>query len=79
MTTTMLTKPSYLSGGLNGLLVLIAVILIIKNWNELKSLDSYKMIILIILLSLAVGIHSLVHSNLETAYKWNPLETGKFI
>ena len=75
----MLTKPSYLSGGLNGLILLFAVILIIKKWEDVKSLDSYKMIILIILLSIAVGIHSLVHSNLEAAYKWNPLETGKII
>jgi len=74
---SMLTKPSYLSGGLNGLLILAAVVLIIKKWDDIKVLDSYRLIMLLTVLSIAIGIHSLVHSNLEVAYKWNPLETGK--
>jgi hypothetical protein len=74
---SMLTKPSYLAGGLNGLLILFLIVLIVKKWDEIKALDSYRMIMLITVLSIALGIHSIVHSNLEAAYKWNPLETGK--
>lgn len=74
---SMLTKPSYLAGGLNGLLILFLIVLIVKKWDEIKVLDSYRMIMLITVLSIALGIHSIVHSNLEAAYKWNPLETGK--
>jgi hypothetical protein len=75
----MLSKPSFLAGGLNGLFMLIAFILIIKNWSELKSLDSYLLIILIVFISIAFGIHSLVHLGLESVYKWNPIETKQLI
>ncbi len=75
----MLTKPSFLAGGLNGLFILVAFLLIIKNWSELKSLDSYRLIVLIVFISIAFGIHSLVHLGLESAYKWNPIETKQLI
>ncbi len=75
----MLTKPSFLAGGLNGLFILVAFLLIIKNWSELKSLDSYRLIVLIVFISIAFGIHSLVHLGLESVYKWNPIETKKLI
>lgn len=75
----MLTKPSYITGGISGFFMLFALILIIKNWSQIKSLDSYRLIILIVFISIAFGIHSLVHLGLESVYKWNPIETKQLI
>jgi len=76
---SMITKQSFLAGGLNGIFMLIAFILIIKNWSELKSLESYRLIILIVFISIAFGIHSLFHLGLENIYKWNPFETKQML
>ena len=68
------TKPSFYALILNGLLILIIVILIRKNYRRLKTEDSYKIILLIILFNILIGVHGLLHISLERTYNYNPLE-----
>lgn len=63
--------PSFYAHIINGLLLLIAIILLFKNYSIIKNIDSYKIIILILLFSLSIGIHGLSHSLLEKNYNYN--------
>jgi len=55
---------------LNGILLFAAVVLILVYPPKL---DTFKLIVLMILLSIAAGIHGLSHLGLEWAYGYNPL------
>lgn len=57
----------------NGILVFAAVIYLYCNYNTIKSVDYYKKLVLIILFSIAIGIHSLSHLGLEYFYNFNPI------
>ena len=65
--------PSFYAHALNGILILFAFLLVLLNMNELKKLKSSKILIIILLFSIGVGIHSLTHLGLERAYGFNPL------
>ena len=69
------TLPSVYAHAFNGLLMLLAIIILYRNYAEIKRLDSYKRLILTLLFSLAVGIHGLSHLGLETAYGVNVYRT----
>ena len=75
----MLKIPSFYAGFMNGLFMLIILFIIIKKFNEIKTYDTYRQLILLIGLGILVGIHALIHLGMENIYKWNPLETGKFL
>jgi hypothetical protein len=63
--------PSFYAHIINGLLILTALILLFRNYNNIIKLDSYKFIILILIFSLAIGIHGISHSLLEKNYNYN--------
>lgn len=63
-------KPSVLAHMLNGILLFAAVVLILVYPPKL---DTFKLIVLMILLSIAAGIHGLSHLGLEAVYGYNPL------
>lgn len=65
--------PSFYAHIINGLLILISLILLFRNYNNIIKLDSYKFIILILVFSLAIGIHGISHSLLEKNYNYNLL------
>lgn len=65
--------PSFYSHLLNGLLFLFASIFLYLHFNSIKKIDSYKEIILILLFSIAIGIHGLGHLGLEYIYNFNPI------
>ena len=58
---------------LNGGLLFAAVILVALNYRVIRSLPVLQMITLILILSIAVGVHGLSHAGLESAYGYNPL------
>lgn len=64
----MILIPSFYAHAFNGLLLLVALICFFKNYNYIIHLDKYKLIILILLFSIAVGIHGLSHLGLEKGY-----------
>jgi len=65
--------PSFYAHIVNGILLLIAFIILYKNYSVISNLDSYKLIILILLFSFGIGIHGLLHLGLEQNYNYNPL------
>lgn len=72
----MITKPSFISLALNGILILFVLVLFFQNYNEYTQ-NHTQFLVVIILLSIMLGIHGLLHLGLEQAYNYNPLETGK--
>ena len=70
----LLALPSFYAHAINGILLLVAIILLFKNYSSIKNVDNYKIISLILLFSLAAGVHGLSHLGLERIYGYNPLQ-----
>jgi len=51
---------------------MISLILFVKNYKEIVS-DSYKLLIIILIFSLAIGVHGLSHAIMEIFHEFNPL------
>lgn len=68
--------PSVYAHILNGVLLFIALIIIFTNYSKLLKYEgnSCKLVYLILLLSIAVGIHGISHLGLESIYGYNPLQ-----
>jgi hypothetical protein len=71
-------SPSFYAHIVNGILLLAAIIVFIKNYKKLVSLESYKFIKLVLFLSIAAGVHGLSHLGLESVYNYNPLTIFDF-
>ena len=69
---------SVMSHMLNGGLLFAAVILAALNYSIIRRLPVLQMITLILILSIAVGVHGLSHARLERAYGYNPLKIFGF-
>jgi hypothetical protein len=65
--------PSFYAHIINGVFLLIALILIYNKFPKIISLDPYKLIVIILLLSIGVGVHGISHLGLEKGYDYNPL------
>jgi hypothetical protein len=70
----MIFAPSIGAHVLNGLLMLLALILTVINYSKLQALDSFRLIGIVLLFSIAVGIHGLSHLGLEAKYGLNPFD-----
>lgn len=57
---------------LNGLLMLAAVVVAYMNYRVLSRLDPYKKVMILLVFSVAIGIHALSHLGLESVYGLNP-------
>jgi hypothetical protein len=55
-----------------GLLLLIIVVIFANNYSQFLKLNYYQQIALLSLLSLAIGVHSILHLGAETVYGFNP-------
>lgn len=55
-----------------GLLLLSILIIFVKNYGQFLKLNYYQQIALLSLLTLAIGIHSLLHLGSEVFYGFNP-------
>jgi hypothetical protein len=69
----MILLPSFYAHVINGILLLVAFILLLQNYRTIK-LDKYRLILLVLLFSIATGVHSLSHLGLEKTYGYNPLQ-----
>jgi hypothetical protein len=69
----MILLPSLYAHVINGILLLVAFILLCQNYRSIK-LDKYRLILLVLLFSIATGIHGLSHLGLEKSYGYNPLQ-----
>ena len=66
---SMYQVPSVYAHILNGLLLFAGVVYLFVS----RSRDSYQILVLILLFSMAVGIHGISHMGLEYLYGYNPL------
>lgn len=55
-----------------GLLLLIIVVIFANNYSQFLKLNYYQQIALLSLLTLAIGVHSILHLGAETIYGFNP-------
>lgn len=69
----MMKIPSFYAHVLNGTLTLIAVILVLANLNTIKNMGTFNMLVIVLLLAIAIGIHGLSHQGLEQNYNFFPL------
>jgi hypothetical protein len=65
--------PSFYAHVLNALLMLAAVIVVAINFSKIRNLDAYSLAKLLLIASIAVGVHGLSHQGLERNYDYNPL------
>ena len=66
--------PSFYSHVINGILLLLTLIILFKYYSSVKHIEKYKLINLVLLLSIAFGIHSISHLGLEKIYGYNPFK-----
>jgi hypothetical protein len=64
-------RPSFFAFSLQGILLAIIVLLFIQNY---KSLSNKDLILGLLLFSIAVGVHSILHHIEEQSYGFNPLK-----
>ena len=64
--------PSVMAHALNGVLMFAAVVVAYMNFRVLYKLDPYKKVMILLVFSVAVGVHALSHLGLETVYGLNP-------
>ena len=64
--------PSILAHAMNGGLLLVAIAVGVVSYSKLTSLDPYRMLVIILLLSLAAGVHAISHALLEKQYDFVP-------
>lgn len=71
--------PSFYALAVTGFLLLIIFITIIKNINTIKQQTTTSLITILALITIALGIHGLLHLGLEYVYNYNPINTIKSI
>lgn len=67
--------PSIYAHVLNGILLFSSIVLVIIHFSKISSASSYQIIVLLLLFSIASGIHGLSHLGLENIYGYNPLRS----
>ena len=72
MLSYLLMAPSMNGLLFTGILLLIIVIIFANNYSQFLKLNYYQQIALLSLLSLAIGIHSMLHLGAEIFYGFNP-------
>lgn len=65
--------PSILAHIVNGILLFLSISFAIVYANKLQRLDTYHILLLLLVTSVAVGIHGISHLFLEKEYRYNPL------
>jgi len=63
--------PSFMGLITTGVLIFIVLILLLKHFDKINDKDR---IIILLLLCIAVGVHSILHIYAEERLDWNPLE-----
>jgi len=72
MISDILIAPSINSLFVTGLLVLMIFVTALMNIKQIIRLPYYQKIILFSAISVAIGIHGLIHLGVEINYNFNP-------
>jgi len=68
-----MNTPSVYAHILNGILLFVAAVYLALHASKIVSRNPYQNIVLLLLASIALGIHGLSHLGLEAVYNYNPL------
>lgn len=72
MLSSILVAPSLNALFITGLLLLWIFITFIKNYKRISNLNYYQKIMLLSTVTIAIGIHGLIHLGVEMQYNFNP-------
>jgi len=67
-----LIAPSLNSLLFTGIIILVIFFIFIKNFRLFLKLPYYNKLILLSTMSIAIGIHGMIHLGVETNYGFNP-------
>ena len=67
-----LIAPSLNSLFFTGIMILFVFIIFITNFSKFLKLPYYYKLIILSTISIAIGIHGLIHLGVETNYGFNP-------
>ncbi len=67
----MISRPSFIASALSGTIIFIALILFFINYISLSK-DPYKFIVILSLIGIGFGVHSISHYYEEIYYDFNP-------
>ena len=74
--TTIISKPSFYSLPITGILLFVSLLLIFQHSSKMgSSMTTYQLVNLLLLFSIAIGVHGLLHLGLEYVYNFNPLDS----
>lgn len=65
--------PSFYAHIANGLLLFLSFIIIVVNYNKIKNLETVTLLLFLLIISISIGIHGLMHLELERVYGYNPI------
>ncbi len=66
--------PSVMAHAMNGILLLVALIITVQNFSKVRGLDIYRILVLVLLFTIAISVHGISHLGLEKAYDFNPVK-----
>jgi hypothetical protein len=66
-------QPSILSHIMSGAFLFAGMVLLAMRFSSMSSVSPYRMLLIILLISVAIGVHGISHLGLEKAYGYNPL------
>lgn len=72
MLSDYLIAPSLNSVFLTGIIILFVFVIFIKNFSKFLKLAYYDKLILLCSMSIAIGMHGMIHLGVETNYGFNP-------
>ena len=72
MLSNILIAPSLNSLVVTGFIILFILIIFFRNYGQFMRLDHYRKITVLSLISIAIGIHGLIHLGVEREYGFNP-------
>ena len=72
MLSNIFIAPSLNSLFITGFLILFIFIIFITNYKQFNKLDYYRKITILSLITIAIGVHGLIHLGTEAVYGFNP-------
>ena len=67
-------KPSNLALIISGIIIFFVFLMLMSEMmNKNSDFIGYKLIILMLILSMTIGVHGILHFMAEVTYKYNPV------
>jgi len=66
-------SPSVYAHTVSGGLLVASIVYFAVYMSKIVARDPYQIVVLMLLFSIAIGIHGLSHAGLEYVYNYNPL------